>query len=88
MVYIFLYVVIALKIRKLSLIISFQQICSSFPALLSRIVTNRNLVLLCLNFFRLNYTVRRGLCIALNTLKLFAVFTYGKDENSKLRSIT
>jgi hypothetical protein len=36
----------------------------------SRIVTNQNFVLLCLNYFRLDYTVGRGLGIACNTFRM------------------
>jgi hypothetical protein len=44
------------------------------PALQSRIVTNQNFVLLCLNYFWLNYTVGRGLGIACNTLRMLGLF--------------
>jgi hypothetical protein len=46
----------------------------TLPALQSRIVTNQNFVLLCLNYFRLDYTVGRGLVIACNTFRMLVFF--------------
>jgi hypothetical protein len=43
--------VMTLRLRKILRIVSFLQFCSPLPALQSRIGTNQNLVLLCLNYF-------------------------------------
>jgi hypothetical protein len=65
--------VMALGLSKISRIVSFLHFCSTQPPLPSQIVTNQNLALLCLNYFRLNYTVGKGLGIARNTLRMLGV---------------
>jgi hypothetical protein len=63
--------VVALKLRTILPNVSFLHCCNPpyWLNLQSGIVTDQNYVLLCLNYFRLNYTVSRGLGITCSTLK-------------------
>jgi uncharacterized membrane protein YqaE (UPF0057 family) len=63
------------KYYKLSVFCTF--VVPPTAVLQSGIVTNQNLVMLCLNYFGLNYTVGRGLGIACNALRMLMFWIDG-----------